>query len=180
MFSLAGEGATYTYARTYNLADWQPCWSYFFSVVLFSQSLSILEGKAEVIPPICSLFQPNLTSGLPPPLMISPFYCQQQTITLWHSTRFLPHPLCSLIRSANPRLGPRVRGALADDWHIWQCILLFQPPNGSRANECANDSSSCQPPCEKKQNHISIIFMEEILEYSQVSLFLSDSRAYQA
>ena len=30
MFSLAGEGATYTYARTYNLADWQPVGLTFF------------------------------------------------------------------------------------------------------------------------------------------------------
>lgn len=113
------------------------------------------------------------TSGLPPPLTISPFYCQQQTITLWHTTRFLSHPLCPLIRSAYPKLGPSVHGALADDWHIWQCILLFQSPNGSKANECANDSSSCQPQCEKEQNHFSIISMEEILEYSKVSLFIS-------
>uniref|UniRef100_A0AC11CZP1 Uncharacterized protein n=8 Tax=Ovis aries TaxID=9940 RepID=A0AC11CZP1_SHEEP len=41
-------------------------------------------------------------------------------------------------------------------------------PNGIRATECANDSSSCQPQCDKEQNYFSIISMEEILEYKYI------------
>lgn len=70
-------------------------------------------------------------------------------------------------------LCPSVHGTLADDWHIWQCILLFQSPSGSRANKYANDSSSCQPQNETEQNHFTFISVEAILDYSKVSLFIS-------
>lgn len=70
-------------------------------------------------------------------------------------------------------LCPSVHGTLADDWHIWQCILLFQSPDSSRANKCADDSSSCQPQNETKQNHFTFISIEAILDDSKVSLFIS-------